>query len=406
MFAEMIEAADRAPSRRALYVAVLLTLMFSIILIRAREFLPANPAIAHSDFDVFHIAGKMVWSGDIAKAYDGPSFVAREKALLGTSAKIAWAYPPPYNLLVAPLGLVSLPLGFLMFMTASLGAYLWTLSRLATARFATMLVLLLIPVYVVVIVGQNGFLTGTLVGLACLGLRDRRAWAGMPLGLMIIKPHLVVGLALYVVISRQWRAFWVAAATVAIVCGLATLAFGADIWPAFLGGVEQSSALLESGRYPTFRMLSSFAALRSNGAPASVGFTVQAITAALSLACIVRAHRQLPGHQALGVAVVASLLITPYVYDYDIPVLGIGIALLLPDLIARGRPAERGWFYAGFVFMAAYGFVRLVMINLSPLPPDAPWPPTFAGLVLLISLGLVWQILHRPLGVAGSGQGD
>lgn len=395
MFAEMIEAADRAPARRPLYLLVLMGTMLAILAISAVQFLGTGAAVPHTDYDVFHIAGRLVWSGEMAEAYDMASLMVHEKAMLGTAHKIAWTYPPPYNLLIAPLGLMSLPMGFMVFMTLSLGAYLWTLSRLAGDRFATLLVLMLVPVYVVIVVGQNGFVTGTLIGLACLGLRDRKAWAGIPLGLMIIKPHLAIGLAVYVVVSRQWRVFFVAAATVLAACGAATLVFGPAIWTAFLGGVQETATLLQSGKYPIYRMLSPYATLGSLGVPAGISFGVQAVSAVLALAAIIWAHLRLPVQQALGVTVVASMLITPYVYDYDIPVLGVGLALLLPDLVARGRPGERGLLYACFLFMAGYGFVRLAMLNIAPLPADAPWPPTVAGAAMLLCLAIVVRVFGR-----------
>ena len=38
--------------------------------------------------------------------------------------------------------------------------------------------------------GQNGFLTGALIGLVCLNVERRQLLAGLALGAMVIKPHL------------------------------------------------------------------------------------------------------------------------------------------------------------------------------------------------------------------------
>jgi hypothetical protein len=54
------------------------------------------------------------------------------------------------------------------------------------------------------------------------------------------------------------------------------------------------------------------------------------------------------------------VLISPYAYDYDLPVLGIGLALLLPEIVQFGSERERATIY-GLIFIAEiYGFAASI----------------------------------------------
>lgn len=389
-FAGMIEAADGAPGRRPVYAAALAGAMVAIVMLRASQYFSALPPPV-TDFDAFYLAARLTLAGRIADAYDMTTFIAHQRAILGTANLFAWTYPPPYNLVVAPLGLTGLPIAFAGFMAATLAAYLWTLWRLAGAHLVTLLVLMLLPVYIVVVCGQNGLLTGALLGLACLGLRHRRAWAGIPLGLMIIKPHLAIGLGLYVLLGRDWRVLGVAAATVLGFAGLATLVCGTGVWPAFLAGVGDTAGLLHSGRYPLFRMVSPFASLYSLGVPTALALAGQAVAALAAVPLIAIAQRRLPQGAAIGIAVIAALLISPYVFDYDLAIVGMGLAVMLPTLVERSGTGARSAIYALLLFASGYGIGHLVLVTA----PGAGRSPV--GLLIILCLALVWRALAtRP----------
>lgn len=170
-----------------------------------------------ADFKVFHLVGGMVWSGEVGEAYYAETMIPLERALSGENIFLPWTYPPPFDLVVAPLGLLPLWLAYLAFIGPTLALYLLVLRRIGGAHASLALVATFPAICIMISCGQNGFLTGGLVGLACLLLLrqdDRRAlWSGIPLGLMMIKPHLAVCLALHVLASRRWR---VAAFAVAI----------------------------------------------------------------------------------------------------------------------------------------------------------------------------------------------
>jgi hypothetical protein len=57
--------------------------------------------------------------------------------------------------------------------------------------------------------------------------------------------------------------------------------------------------------------------------------------------CLGCRPRDLPPHRSLRLAAVASVLTSLRVYDFDLPILGVGMALLLPDLTHLASEHER-----------------------------------------------------------------
>ncbi|MDV2985070.1 UNVERIFIED_CONTAM: glycosyltransferase family 87 protein [Methylobacteriaceae bacterium AG10] len=386
-------------------VRMLLLSLAAVMLSKAVRYAGLLPAQDLTDFDAFHIAGRMVWRGDIAQAYHLPALLEVQRALTGDQAFLPWTYPPPFNLVVAALAPLPIGLAYLVFVGATLAAYLLVLRRIAGPHFATVVVALAPSLFVAVAGGQNGFLTGTLAGLTGLGLLRGRAWAGLPLGLMVIKPHLAVGLAVCALVMRRWGCLAVAAATAALALALSTAVLGPAIWPAFLGGVEEAKAFLAAGAYPLFRMVSVYAWLRSLDVPAAVALAAQMAIAVAVLGLIPLALRRgMPPRQIVGLAALASLFVSPYAYDYDLPLYGVALALLLPDLLGRASRGEEiallglGWMAGGYGFVAGGLHEALVGTRAASSVEIALAAPPF-----LLLLALIWRILRRERAAAMPG---
>jgi hypothetical protein len=285
-------------------------------------------------------------------------------------------------------------------MLGTYAVYLVLLRRVARENFRLAFVLIYPTILIEIVCGQNGFVTGAFVGLFALAMLRGKAVAGVPLGLMAIKPHLALGLVLFVLLNRRWDVLGVAIVTTLISLALATLAFGAEIWPAFLTGAHAASANLANGSYPMHRMTSIFATLVSRGVPKGTGLVVQGVAALAVAAAIVMSHlRGAPVGVTLGLSCIATLALSPYNYDYDLPIFGIGLALILPDLLARIRLAEGlvlsalYWVAAGTGLMSTIGNADL-QVALSAAANKAP-SLTVAGACYLVLFGLVTFILRR-----------
>lgn len=396
---EAIEIAKFVPGKRALYFRAIVGALLAILLFSTAQFsgwVQGSHPRKFIDFDDFHLVARLLWMGQIRSAYHLPALSAFQKSLSGLEGFLPWTYPPQFVLLLAPLAFLPLGVAYLLFTGVSFAAYLAVLKRIAGESFVPVLMVTFPALLITIRCGQNGFITGTLIGLACLAFADRRAIAGLPVGLMIIKPHLAVAFALYAIMNRRWGAVLIAGATVLLSTVIVTGILGFGIWPALLGGIREAGIFLAHGFYPLFRMVSLYSVSRSLGAPAAFAMTIQLLTACLALVAVVWASRHLTSRQALGVTAIASVLVSPYVYDYDLPIFAIGLALLHDDIVQFASTRERLIIYGLIVFSSGFGLADNFIMTLRgrQMSPDMP-PLALAGLALFASFLMISRVVLR-----------
>jgi hypothetical protein len=171
---------------------------------------------------------------------------------------------------------------------------------------------------------------------------------------------------------------------------VSTLIFGPLVWSAFVGSVRESANYLDQGFYQLFRMISAYAALHTAGMPATAAIWGQIAVAALALLAIVLGTLRAPSPGfALGVTAMASVMISPYAYDYDLPMLGIGLALARPNLVHIASARERSAMYGLILLAGSYGLV------LSSQPSGQQAAPAMAGFALMAVLALLLKWLLR-----------
>lgn len=359
-------------------VATLVLLALLLVAWKTAHFLAASSGGGRAkttDFDAFHLAGRMAWEGNIEGAHFARVFVERQSLLSEDGSFMPWTYPPQFDLVVAGLALLPIWLAYAAFTSLTFGAYLLVLRRLSPRHFPVVLVASLCATYITIRSGQNGFLTASLIGgFVLLSLRGSR-WAGLPLGLMVIKPHLALGLGLFLLLARRWAEAALALAVVGASALLSTLAFGIGIWPAFLNGLQESKLFLEAGLYPLYRMVSVYAGLRTLGAGAGLALGLHLLMALGGLAMLVLAVvRKWQAERVLAVAILASLTVSPYLYDYDLTLLALVLALSAGDLLAV-HSRRVVLVILGLVCVAGgYGFVGTAIVDLR-MPQDRPLDP-------------------------------
>ncbi|MGM4872195.1 glycosyltransferase 87 family protein [Bradyrhizobium sp. 956_D2_N1_5] len=249
---------------------------------------------------------------------------------------------------------------------------------------------------------QNGFLTGALIGLVCLNVERRQVLAGLALGAMVIKPHLAIAAGVYMLAARRWAALATATMFVLASSLICTLVFGWQIWTVWLGAVRESAIFLEHGLYPLLRMISTYAAVGSAGAPPTFAFWAQAVVACFALFAVVLAVRL--GAARINVAHIRARHhhhVSPYAYDYDLPMVGIGLALLLPDLVQLASARERSVIYGLILLAGAYGMLQSARMaaqfgNEADLADmDGKFAPAIGGFALMSLLVLLARLLRR-----------
>ena len=338
MIPERWITAERVAGYSSLVLAIYV-LMAVLWVALSRDFLdPAGKPLG-ADFINFYAASDLALQGRLAEAYDIPRMAAAEQAIVPAAAGqvVPWQYPPTFALLILPLALLPYSVAFLLFMGTTLALYLWLVHAILPDRRALLAALAFTAVLVNALGGQNGFLSAALLGGGLILLETRPITAGVLLGLLTYKPHLGILLPLVLAAGGYWRVIGMAALSALNFALVAWLVFGAESWQAFWDHLPLAGDYLRSGVLPWDKMASMFAAARLLGASATLASGLQAIAALAVAALGIQAWRQ-GGSLELraALAVIGTTIAVPALYDYDLVLLAIPIAILAADGLSAG----------------------------------------------------------------------
>jgi hypothetical protein len=282
------------------------------------------------DFITFYSAAEVARDHGAPAAYDLGAMRAAQLAIApGTEQPYAWHYPPTFLLLVLPLALLPYFAALAGMLAATLVVYLAVLKRIAPHPLTLMLALAFPATFLNLFHGQNGFLNAALLGAALLALKPRPILSGVLFGLLSYKPHLGLLVPLALLAGGHWRTIAAAAATTLAFAGLSLAAFGPDSWLAFVDNMPFLRRILEDGNLPWPKMPTAFAALRLLGGPIPLAYAGQAVAALVAAAAVIWTWRRpAPLPVKAAVLVSATLLASPYSFDYDLTLLGLVVAWL------------------------------------------------------------------------------
>jgi hypothetical protein len=290
------------------------------------------------DFITFWSAAKLALEGRAEAAFDLVQiFAAQREAVPQSQSVFLWHYPPTFDLLVAPLALLPYRLAYFVFELATLPLYLLLIRRISDHRAALLLALAFPAVFINAFHGQNAFLNTAVFGFGLLLVERRPVVAGVLIGALAYKPHLALLVPLLLAAGGYWRTFVAAAATLILFCGLATAVFGLDYWRAFFDNAAVLRVILEQGFLPWHKMPTLFAAASLLGAPAPLAYALHALGAIAAAALATLAwHRPGPLDLKVALATTATLVISPYSFDYDLVMLAIPVAILADRAVRSG----------------------------------------------------------------------
>lgn len=364
-------------------LAAIAALVGGVWLARGEGAVDPGGRLIGTDFAAFYAASVLIAEGRPAGAYDDAELARVQHALAGREVPVYTNfYPPPGLLLMAPLARLSYLQALALWLAITLAAYVAVLWALWPRPLVPLLALASPAALVTIGHGQNAFLSGALLGGALLLLRRWPVPAGGLVGLLAYKPHLGLVLPLVLAAGRQWRAIAAAALAVALLSLAATAAFGWAIWPAYLHRAGFASQVLAEGWLAHHKMQSVYTALRLAGVVSALAFAVHwtvAGAAALAVALLWRGGAE---WRLKAAALAAStVVVTPFVFDYDLALLGIPIVLMARD------GAEHGFLPWEKTVLAAAWAVPLVSRQIGAVLAVSPGP--------LVSLALLALILRR-----------
>ena len=338
-----------------------------------------------SDFISFWAAARVAIAGPVAAAWDVVRHGAEQAAVFGPADSFAAFFYPPVTLLVL------WPLGYLPYLAA---LAVWLGVTIVACRQALvgwagpwaagglgLLAFLAFPaVFSVLGHGQNSFLTTALFAGGGALVARRPVLAGLVFGCLVYKPHMAVVLPLALAAAGQWRTVVAMAVSALGLVGLSVVVFGAEPWIAFFELSRAVRATLEQGLVEPGKMVSIHRAAHMLGASVEAatwvhGVAVAAVLAALTMA--VRRHRE--PDAAIAAAAAATLLVSPFMLDYDEMLLAVPMAWMVRRGLATGfLNWERVGLLATFVLP---GVARPLAMGLGV--PVAPLVTVlFVGLVL------------------------
>ena len=348
-----------------------------------------------TDFVSFYAAGKLALQGTPALAYDQAAHYALEQAI--TAPGIGYQYffyPPVYLLLCAPLALLPYLVSFVLFQSITLAFFLWVLRAImgGVGRGWLVAALAFPPVFWVLGLGQNSFLTAGLMGLGMLLLPGRPFLAGLALGAMCYKPHFGLLLPVVLLVGRQWWAIAGAAGAVLGLVGLSVALFGVETWWAYLAAAQASRAVYESGSIDFIGMITPFGGALLVGFSAPVAHAVQIAAMAGTVLVVGWVWRSGASLAVRAAAVAAgSVLAVHLALIYDALLLLLAMAWLVRAGVERGtRRGEK------FIFFCAYAVLVLIskwlILRGAGGAPAIPLAPLVsAALLALCVLRARWE---------------
>jgi alpha-1,2-mannosyltransferase len=343
-----------------------------------------------TDFSDVYAAGTYVLDGNPDAPFAPPQQYAREQVIFGAATPFyGWHYPPYFLFVAGALAKMPYGVALAVWQASTLALYLLTIWAIVSPsprrregrgegaftldsdlrrsdslrgpltlasldlspragrgdHFLWFLLALAFPAVLINIGhGQNGFLTAALLSGALVALDRRPIIAGILFGLLVYKPQFGLMIPLALVAGGRWRCFAAAAATIAVLTLVTTLAYGPQVWHAFLVSTQFSrTVVLEQGSTGWQKIQSLFSWARMWGAPIPLAYALQAVLTIALGAGIVWVWRSAASPALKSTALcLAAILATPYSLDYDMMVLAPAIAFFAVDGVTRGfRPWEK-----------------------------------------------------------------
>ncbi|MEX3967976.1 glycosyltransferase family 87 protein [Paraburkholderia sp. EG286B] len=331
----------------------------------------------------FWSASHLALQGHAVDAYNFDVLKPVEEYAAGRPVGVLpWLYPPTFLLFVYPLALLPFTLSAPIFLFGALALFVKVVKTIAPHPRTALLAIAFPGSALVLTSGQNGLLTASLVGLGLILLRRRPILAGLCFALVAMKPQLCVLIPLALLASRSWRALVAMSVGVALSLGLSVLAFGSETLIAFVHNMGLANSFVETGRALLFRVPTPFAALKLLHAPTALASGAQAVSALCAAAAVCYAWGRPSAFGLRAAALVgASMLVSPYLYDYDLTWYGIVIAWVVHHAREHGfQRGQREWL--AVLWLAPIAGLTLVSHLHVPFTP-------------LISIATLWMLIAQ-----------
>jgi len=347
-----------------------------------------SSAPIYHDFTSFWVAGWRALYGETASLYDEAAFreAADNSVGLGNSSYSLLAYPPIFTLFLVPLAMLPYFVAFLTWESATLALCIAVVYLIVRRQPAISLSLASPFAAWNFLIGQNGFLTASLLGASLLFLERRPMLAGVFIGCLTYKPQFGILFPVALIAARQWRACISAAVTAIFLGAASAAAFGVDGWVVFPRALfaQGSETMFASPDWGfVFQTVYGLILLLRGGA--ALAWLAQGVAAA-GMGLIVWLVWRSPARYSLKAATLAAgaLVATHHALAYDLAAIAIPVAFLASDQIE-----------CGLLRSEQTTMIALFVVSLAVIPTAGRAPVGAVILVALLCLILRRALLHQ-----------
>jgi hypothetical protein len=383
------------PDRARAYLFIWLGLAALVAAFMAHAFYAQSQAHGGkpvaSDFMTFWSAARLAVQAGPEAAYDDAQSIVLQHAVAvaGDGGEhYSFVYPPPYLMLILPLGLGGFVPMLCVFLAAGCALLLACLRRILRVALGVAALMVSPAMLMNTIIGQNGAFTASCFGGAMLLLERAPIRAGVCLGLLVCKPHLAILVPVGLAAAGRWRALVACGTTAAALCALSWVVLGGAAWRQFFTHSAIARTVLENYPPDWAKIQTVFSAVRLLHGSVPLAYSLHACAALAALLLLAGVARRRPGAGLEVAALVpAALIATPYLFDYDLTCLLVPMAYFGAAALRDGwRDFEKPMLLALYVLpMAARALAQNATLPLVP-------PALFALLLLCRGRGAV-----RPL---------
>lgn len=326
-----------------------------------------------TDFISFWSASDLSLRGHAADVYAPQKHFAAQLSIFPYLEHYGYTpffYPPVFLMMCLPLALVPYFWSLVFWLVLTGYACLRAVKKLLPAKTPWVVFSSFPAIYINILHGQNAFLSCALLTQGVYLFSKKSIYSGIFFGFLCFKPHLVLCVPVVLVATRQWRALGLFIGTVTCLVVASWECFGAATWEGFLKIIPVATAALDENAVGYGKMVSIFAAVRLLHGSIFLSYSVQIFVDIFILCLLFYISYRKSTSLSVGIMlIISTLIITPYLLDYDLMLLAPILAWVVGQAQKQGfMPYERFILACAFLLpIMARPFALFVHIPIAPL---------------------------------------
>jgi hypothetical protein len=304
---------------------------------------PGHPA-SYGDFLALWSYATVLADHPPAELYNAGLLHIRQMALgMEANGTNPFPYPPTFMVLIWPLNLLPYNAAFVLWMAGTMTLFLWAIRATCSRVTVCMVLAAVAPASATAFAGgQSGFLAAALIVAGVRLAPIRPVLSGALIGLLSFKPQLGLLVPVGFAAGGLWPAFAASCAAIAALSLVATIAFGWEVWPAWLSMLPAYNDAFDHAETVMKIRPTVMANLAMLGCSLAMARAVQAMVS-IGVAVIVwHCFRRGADRLAVAALLVGTFLASPHAFVYDLPVVTAALVVFIEARL-KSTAVFAGW---------------------------------------------------------------